>query len=204
MQKQAGNIQGRIIHRLVTLTTRKPTILEPVARSRGGGPKPQTSSERIARFWSRVNVSDNRDLCWEWQGGKFKNGYGMFNAGRFADGRQDTRYTHRLAYELSHGPIPDGLVVRHDCDNKACCNPYHLQVGTQADNLMDASRRGRLPEERPGAWVVSPELRREVLKASMEGPRGTLARLCRERGLPFKTMAVALSRARAKSEATHE
>jgi hypothetical protein len=52
-------------------------------------------------------------------------------------------YAHRVAYELFYGPIPEGQVVRHKCDYGLCCNPAHLLVGTQADNLADMRSRGR-------------------------------------------------------------
>ena len=51
--------------------------------------------------------------------------------------------THRLAYEYHHGPIPDGLVVRHHCDNPPCMLIEHLTIGTQRDNHDDAVERDR-------------------------------------------------------------
>jgi len=50
---------------------------------------------------------------------------------------------HRIAYELSKGPVPKELIVRHTCDNPPCCNPNHLIPGTDADNAKDKSERGR-------------------------------------------------------------
>lgn len=50
---------------------------------------------------------------------------------------------HRLAWELVNGPIPDGLIVRHSCDNPPCVNVKHLSLGTHYDNALDCSIRGR-------------------------------------------------------------
>lgn len=57
---------------------------------------------------------------------------------------------HRMAYELYYGPILDGLVVRHTCDNPPCVNPLHLKVGTYADNTRDAMERGRMRNQNTG------------------------------------------------------
>jgi hypothetical protein len=103
-------------------------------RSYRTGPLPRPLEER---FWEKVAIG-NTDTCWEWQACTYHNGYG-----KFALTRSNPVYAHRLAYEFTHGPIPTGLLICHTCDNHLCCNPQHLFVGTQKDNMQDCKRKGR-------------------------------------------------------------
>lgn len=95
-------------------------------------------------FWTRVDRSEG---CWHWQGKRDSNGYGLIQLHRGAR----RQLAHRISWQLHFGAIPNGLLVCHHCDNPPCVNPQHLFVGTQSDNLWDASRKGRLSV--PGkAW----------------------------------------------------
>lgn len=87
-----------------------------------------------ARLFNRSRLS--KDGCWEWTGAK-RRGYGLFACG----GKSQT--AHRVSYEVYHGGIPAGMVVRHTCDNPACINPGHLLIGTVAENVGDRELRGR-------------------------------------------------------------
>ena len=64
---------------------------------------------------------------------------------------------HRFSYEHHNGAIPEGLVVRHKCDNRACVEPSHLELGTTADNNADMVMRGRLVS-RPGSEKTNAKL----------------------------------------------
>lgn len=72
--------------------------------------------------------------CLEWAGYRDRGGYGRLNG----------KLAHRLAFIEAFGGSIDGLVVMHLCDNPPCCNPEHLRLGTMAENMADAQRKGRM------------------------------------------------------------
>lgn len=76
--------------------------------------------------------------CWEWLAGKTEAGYGKFTLGGGVTFR-----AHRLMWELVFGEIPEGLCVLHTCDSPPCCNPRHLWLGTQGQNVDDMTAKGR-------------------------------------------------------------
>jgi len=89
------------------------------------------------RFWPKVQKSDG---CWIWLG-KTNKGYGVV----IVRSHRVATYlgAHRVAWELAHGPIGDGLCVCHRCDNPQCVRPDHLFLGSNADNLADMRAKGR-------------------------------------------------------------
>jgi len=106
-------------------------------RCRAANAASWTSRPLLDRFWDKVERRDCSD-CWPWTGATTFGGYGVIGLGR----RRLLR-AHRVSYEAHYGPIPDGAVVRHTCDNPSCVNPSHLLIGTQKDNMADKIERGR-------------------------------------------------------------
>ena len=99
-----------------------------------------TYSDRlVARFRAKVRQGAD-DTCWTWTGHKTRDGYGVMSGERRGD---PPLRAHRVAYELRHGPIPEGLSILHACDTPACCNPLHLRAGTNAENVADKVERDR-------------------------------------------------------------
>ena len=93
-----------------------------------------TVEERFHRHYEKT------DNCWIWLGRLFGKGYGSIGLG--GKGAKQV-LAHRLSYQIHKGPIPDGMVVMHKCDNPRCVNPDHLEAGTQSQNIKDAFSRGR-------------------------------------------------------------
>ena len=93
-----------------------------------------TTSIALLRQLTRQGI----DGCVEWPRGRSRSGYGQL--------RSEDRtpwLAHRLAWTLTNGPIPDGLLVCHRCDNPPCVNPEHLFLGTHVDNMRDMVQKGR-------------------------------------------------------------
>ena len=81
--------------------------------------------------------------CWGWSGAVINRGpysYGVLQRGRRGEG---LILAHRASWEIHVGPIPEGKLVLHRCDNPICSNPEHLFLGTQTDNMQDCVRKGR-------------------------------------------------------------
>jgi hypothetical protein len=97
----------------------------------------------IARFWSKVDRSGGRRACWPWlTQSRSPYGYGVFSLG--VRGVNKRVLAHVFSYMLLLGEIPEGLELDHTCTNPACVNPAHLEPVTHQENMLRASRRGRL------------------------------------------------------------
>lgn len=118
----------------------------------------------VIEFWSRVAKGDE---CWSWLGPQTSNGYGrVYFKGSIA-------LAHRVAWMHAFGPIPDGLLVCHTCDNRICCNPTHLFLGTPKDNTQDMVAKGR---HRNGSQRLTPtqvrKIRAQFIPKYATGKRG--------------------------------
>lgn len=91
---------------------------------------PQTRRNTVEDFWAQVDKTSDPDGCWLWTGSIKRTGYGQMRlAGRRI-------ITHRFAYELVVGPIPEGLQIDHLCRVRSCCNPAHLEPVTLKQNVL--------------------------------------------------------------------
>lgn len=115
----------------------------------------------IQRFWSKVQKGEP-DQCWPWTAGCFSEGYGSFCL------NGEELRAHVIAYALTIGIWPSGLVIRHTCDNPSCVNPTHLIEGTTADNVHDMMERGRIARgEQSGQCKLSDKEINEIRRLGL-------------------------------------
>ena len=118
----------------------------------------------LARLLSGLRIVGE---CWEWTGAMRDNGYGRFGRGS----------AHRAAYVFLVGRIGAGLQVCHRCDNRLCCNPAHLFLGTAKDNALDAKVKGRTNGGKPSRPNYPQETLDLVVRLSASMRRSDIARL---------------------------
>ncbi len=123
-----------------------------------------TPEQVAARFWSKVAKFEG-DECWLYTGQPHKDGYGEF----YINDARGKVLAHRFSWELTFGS-PGKWFVLHTCDNPACVNPNHLDLGTQQDNMADKMSKGRHPR---GTVVYNAKLTeddvREIRSSTLKG-----------------------------------
>lgn len=112
-------------------------------------PTQRRALERMSKF-----VTAEGNGCTSWSGGKDWDGYPMF----WFEGK--TLRAARFLWEVTYGLVPNGLVIRHKCDNPECLNMAHLELGTHSDNTNDARIRGRLVGPRKVTEAMAREIQR--------------------------------------------
>jgi HNH endonuclease len=142
------------------------------------------------RLWAKVDktpgLGPNGD-CWEWRGYVHPTGYGQI---AIDNTKGSNTNTNRAAYMVAKGEITDGLWVLHACDNRLCCNPDHLWLGTPKENTQDMIAKGR----RRKAWetlrgedVLQSKLTEETVRAMRAEPPMTFKALGEKYGVTAAT-----------------
>ena len=114
------------------------------------------------RFWEKVDKR-SIDECWPWKASTGRGGYGHFPIGR------THQLAHRVSWELSVGPLPQGMWVLHHCDVPSCVNPLHLYLGMHAENMRDRAVRKRQSGEKSAAAKLTWPQVREMRRLRLEG-----------------------------------
>jgi hypothetical protein len=109
---------------------------------------PAMTVKHLDRLFSHLPLGQ-KDECWEWQGYRNGRGYGKMTVFTGNKRNRNSFTAHRLVYRFFNQKDPGELFVCHKCDNPACCNPYHLFLGTSNDNTQDKIKKGR------GTWGES-------------------------------------------------
>lgn len=109
----------------------------------------------VHRFWSKVLIpvddrgEPDREACWSWTCSRNSYDYGSFSVKDGpVPGKRRNKQAHRVAYELTIGPIPDGLTLDHLCRNRPCVNPYHMEPVTHAVNILRGQGAAALNAEK--------------------------------------------------------
>ena len=139
------------------------------------------------RFWEKVDIKDNNDVCWEWLASISKYGYGVITS-------QGKEYrAHRWAFKLFYGYIDDNLDVLHKCDNRKCVNPHHLRLGTKSDNMREREERGRrkhypfgIHESHYSAKLTWKDV--DKIREIYKGKHGEQSELARRYGVTYETI----------------
>lgn len=159
------------------------------------GRKAYSLESRIAHFWSACDVRSDSE-CWNWKASVCsQTGYGQFcynglemNASRFA---------YWISHLKAKTPIPKGMLVCHRCDNRRCCNPGHLFLGTYKDNAQDAVKKGRAVPPPVRANITPDDVR--FIRSIWVPYKMSVRKISNRYGFPYKSVECAVSKRKWKS-----
>lgn len=120
------------------------------------------------RLYSKIK-EDPDTGCLEWTGATDHKGYGRIQRGGRAGG---TARPHVIAWELEHGPVPEGLELDHLCDNPPCVNPDHLEPVTHRENMLRGKTNACAQHARKTHCVNGHPLSGDNLVPRPDGSRG--------------------------------
>lgn len=139
---------------------------------------------KVARPFHEWLTPPNENGCRLFTGYVMKNGYGTTVS---ILKKHEKMLAHRKAWMLAYGPIPDGLHVLHKCDVRNCCEPTHLFLGTNLDNIKDRIQKGR-SVSRPGCMSVKGKFTPEQIREIRAEERLTIAELSRKYNSHWNTI----------------
>lgn len=144
----------------------------------GGAGKVKPTKSIEDRLLEKIFINPQTG-CWEWLAAKDGKGYGKMGI----NGKH--QQAHRLMYELKYGKIPKGMFACHTCDNKSCCNPDHIFIGTNSDNIRDAIMKNRINYGKK----LNSQLVREIYLAN-----GTLNQIATQYNISFQMVSLIKNR----------
>jgi hypothetical protein len=140
--------------------------------------------------WLRAHVTEKLvhpelGVCWEWEHAVNRGGYGVTSMSE--NNKRHSRLVHRVSWTLHVGAIPSTMCVLHKCDNRKCCNPAHLFLGTYADNVADMEAKGRGVHPKGEAHVATTLTEDNVRELRKRWNTETHRALAAEFGVPYQT-----------------
>ncbi len=142
----------------------------------------------IERFWKRTQRKSAEE-CWPWIGAN-RNGYGALKHQR------KVISAHVVSFVIHGGTLEDGKIITHTCDNRICCNPSHLVLGTPTTNVVEMHQRRAIPVAHGSECynsLLDDNLVRQIRAYSSSGNGHGVADTARHFGVSFHAVKGVLS-----------